>query len=68
VLFTEAFSVCLFLLKVGMVVCVAMDVGLPYWTALEGVGLGCLDPVFPCCDGPSGAGRSSEVVPPGGCL
>jgi hypothetical protein len=44
---TGAFSVSLFLLKVGMLGCVAMDIASPYWTVLWGIGSRCLSPVFP---------------------
>jgi hypothetical protein len=66
VLLTEALSVSLSLLKVGMLDCVAMDVAPSYWTSLRGVGSGCLSPGFSWNDGPSNTGGFSEVVLPGG--
>jgi hypothetical protein len=55
--------VSLSLLKICMLGYVAMDVAHPFWTALGGIRSGCLNLGFPWWDGPSSAGRFSEVVP-----
>jgi hypothetical protein len=44
---------------------VAMDINSLYWTALGGIGSGCLNPDFSWWVRPSGAGEFSEVVLPG---
>jgi hypothetical protein len=46
VLLTGAFSLYLYCLKVGMLDCVAMDVALPYQTALGRIVFGCFSPGF----------------------
>jgi hypothetical protein len=51
------FPVSLFLLRVGILGCVEMDVAPLCQTALGGIGSGWLSSVFPWCDGPSDVGR-----------
>jgi hypothetical protein len=46
-LLSEAFSVSLSLLKIGMLGCVAVSVAPPYQTALGGIGSGFLSSSFP---------------------
>jgi hypothetical protein len=64
-LLTGSFSISLSFLKVGMLACLVMDVAPLCQIALGGVSSGWLSPVFPWYDGPSGAGRISEVLPGG---
>jgi hypothetical protein len=51
--------------KVGILSCMVMDVVPSYQEALGDVSSGCLSLVFLWCDGLSGAGGISEVVPIG---